>query len=167
MLTIPYLNPGAGTVRKGWLFSTLVTAVLLSIAGAIATPAQIGQRGSTLTLHVRMDGFENTDGEAGVAVWNAPEGFPEDIEHAVATIYVSIQDGAAVTQFDQLAPGRYAITVYHDKNDNRQFDKNWLGMPKEDWGVSNNVRPRLRAPRFDEAVRDLAAGEQLVEIRVD
>ena len=114
----------------------------LGMAGAIATSAQVDQSGSTLTLHVRMEGFENTDGEAGVAVWNAARGFPEEIEHAVATTYVTIQDGAAVARFDQLEPGRYAITVYHDKNDNRQFDKNWLGMPKEDWGVSNNVRPR-------------------------
>lgn len=139
----------------------------LGMAGAIATSAQVDQSGSTLTLHVRMKGFENTDGEAGVAVWNAARGFPEEIEHAVATTYVTIQDGAAVARFDQLEPGRYAITVYHDKNDNRRFDKNWLGMPKEDWGVSNNVRPRLRAPRFTEAVRDLGVGEQLVEIRVD
>ena len=139
----------------------------LGMAGAIATSAQVDQSGSTLTLHVRMEGFENTDGEAGVAVWNAARGFPEEIEHAVATTYVTIQDGAAVARFDQLEPGRYAITVYHDKNDNRRVDKNWLGMPKEDWGVSNNVRPRLRAPRFTEAVRDLGVGEQLVEIRVD
>ena len=139
----------------------------LGMAGASATSAQVDQSGSTLTLHVRMEGFENTDGEAGVAVWNAARGFPEEIEHAVATTYVTIQDGAAVARFDQLEPGRYAITVYHDKNDNRRFDKNWLGMPKEDWGVSNNVRPRLRAPRFTEAVRDLGVGEQLVEIRVD
>ena len=139
----------------------------LGMAGAIATSAQVDQSDSTLTLHVRMEGFESTDGEAGVAVWNAARGFPEEIEHAVATTYVTIQDGAAVARFDQLEPGRYAITVYHDKNDNRRFDKNWLGMPKEDWGVSNNVRPRLRAPRFTEAVRDLGVGEQLVEIRVD
>ena len=139
----------------------------LTMAGTIAASAQVDQSGSTLTLHVRMKGFENTDGEAGVAVWNAARGFPEEIEHAVATTYVTIQDGAAVARFDQLEPGRYAITVYHDKNDNRRFDKNWLGMPKEDWGVSNNVRPRLRAPRFTEAVRDLGVGEQLVEIRVD
>ena len=139
----------------------------LGMAGAIATSAQVDQSGSTLTLHVRMEGFENTDGEAGVAVWNAARGFPEEIEHAVATTYVTIQDGAAVARFDQLEPGRYAITVYHDKNDNRRFDKNWLGLPKEAWGGSNDVRPRLRAPRFTEAVRDLGVGEQLVEIRVD
>ena len=40
-------------------------------------------------------------------------------------------------------------------------------MPKEAWGVSNNVRPRLRAPRFDVAVLEVGTGETLVEIQVD
>jgi len=49
---------------------------------------------------------------------------------------------------------------------NRSFDKNWFGIPREPWGVSNSVRPRLRAPRFDEAMLELGAGENVVEIRV-
>ena len=110
--------------------------------------------------------MENADGAAGIAVWNAARGFPEEIEHAVATTYAPNQDGVAVAGFDELEPGSSAITVYHDKNDNRRFDKNWLGMPKEAWGVSNNVRPRLRAPRFAEATFDLEVGDHLVEIRV-
>lgn len=152
----------AGGVTTRWLpIGALVTA------GAIATSAQVVQSGSTLTLHVHVDGFKNADGAVGIALWSAARGFPEAIEHALASTYATIQDGVAVAGFGQLEPGTYAITVYHDKNDNRRFDKNWLGMPKEAWGVSNNVRPRLRAPRFAEAMLDLEVGEQLVEIRVD
>ena len=155
-------------MTKGWVsVAAFSVPVAIVVTAAVATSAQGGQNGPSLTLHVHVDGFENADGEAGVAVWNVAQGFPEEIEHAVATIYVTIQDGVAVARFDQLEPGPYAITVYHDKNGNRRFDKNWLGIPKEDWGVSNNVRPRLRAPRFAEAVRHLEAGEQLVEIRVN
>ena len=141
----------------------------LVVASVLAGSAQTGENRSTRTLHVRMDGFENADGAAGVAVWTTARGFPERIEHAVATTYVPIQDGIAVARFAGLDPGNCAITVYHDKNDNRRFDKNWLGMPREAWGVSNNVRPRLRAPRFDEAMLKLplGAGETRVEIRVE
>ena len=152
----------AGGVTTRWLSIGALVA-----AGAIATSAQVGQSGSTLTLNVHVDGFENANGAAGIAVWHAARGFPEEIEHALASTYATISDGVAVAGFGQLEPGSYAITVYHDKNDNRRFDKNWLGMPKEAWGVSNNVRPRLRAPRFAEAMLDLEVGEQLVEIRVD
>lgn len=119
-----------------------------------------------VTLDVDVAGFEDATGAAGIAVWNAPRGFPEAIEYAVATTYVLIHDGVAHATFAGLEPGAYAVTVYHDHNDNRRFDKNWLGIPKEIWGVSNDVHPRLRAPTFDEARVDLQAGHCTVHVTV-
>jgi uncharacterized protein (DUF2141 family) len=47
-------------------------------------------------------------------------------------------------------------------------DANFLGIPTEAWGVSNNVRPALRAPRFEEASFKVASGQSVtLEIRVD
>ncbi len=50
-----------------------------------------------------------------------------------------------------VAPGAYAVAVHHDANSNGKVDANFLGIPKEGYGVSNDPRPRFRAPRFDEA----------------
>ena len=140
----------------GWLTPLLV----------LGAPAGSGPAPPEITLHVMVADFENADGAAGVAVWNGAQGFPEEIEHALATTYTEITDGMAAADFGPFPPGVYAVTVYHDKNDNQRFDKNWLGMPRESWGVSNNVRPRLRAPRFDEARLDLPAGAHTIEIQV-
>lgn len=51
------------------------------------------------------------------------------------------------------APGTYAIAIYHDKNANRRFDKNFLGLPSEPYGISNNPAitfgpPSLEASAF-------------------
>ena len=48
-------------------------------------------------------------------------------------------------------PGTYAVAVHHDANANGAMDSNFLGMPKEGYGVSNDVRSRFRPPRFSEA----------------
>ena len=119
-----------------------------------------------IKIEDRVAGSEAAEGLAGVALWTASNGFPEDIQHAVATTYVPIIEGEAFATFDELAPGSYAVTVYHDKNNNQEFDKNWLGMPREAWGVSNNARPRLRAPRFEEASFELTAGAQSIDISI-
>ena len=136
------------------------------LAAPLLAAAVMVQGSGTLTLTVRVDQFPNGKGSAGIAVWKGPRGFPEGIEHAVATTYVRVENGTATARFEQLAPGPYAVTVFHDQNDNRRFDKNWVGVPREPWGVSNNARPRLRAPTFEEARIELAAGEQLVRISV-
>lgn len=49
-------------------------------------------------------------------------------------------------------PGDYAIAIYHDKNGNTKFDKNFLGIPSEHFGMSNNPKFGLKSPKFEEAV---------------
>lgn len=47
--------------------------------------------------------------------------------------------------------GEYAITLFIDFNGNKKFDKNFLGIPKEQYGFSNNVMGRMAPPTFDQA----------------
>ncbi len=51
----------------------------------------------------------------------------------------------------QVAPGTYAAAVHHDANANGRMDTNLIGIPSEGYGVSNDPRPRFRAPHFSEA----------------
>ena len=48
-------------------------------------------------------------------------------------------------------PGEYALAIYHDKNNNREFDKGFLGIPKERFGMSNNPAFGLKAPDYEQA----------------
>lgn len=61
-------------------------------------------------------------------------------------------------------PGVYAIGIYHDKNANLSFDKNFLGIPKERFGVSNNPKYGKRSPEFAEAAFEV--GEDGAEIGI-
>ena len=53
-------------------------------------------------------------------------------------------------QMDREGDGRYAVFAVHDENGNQKIDASMFGY-KEPWGVSNNVRPDSRAPRFVES----------------
>jgi uncharacterized protein (DUF2141 family) len=46
--------------------------------------------------------------------------------------------------------GEYAIAVYQDENSNGEFDKNFIGMPKERYAFSNNFRPKVKAPTYSD-----------------
>jgi uncharacterized protein (DUF2141 family) len=58
----------------------------------------------------------------------------------------------------------YAAVVYHDENDNRRFDRSWIGMPLEGFGVSNNPRLFLRAPTYKESAFEVGPGHSVVKI---
>jgi len=50
-----------------------------------------------------------------------------------------------------LPHGEYAFTLYVNFNGNKKLDKNFLGIPKEQYGFSNNVMGRMSPPTFDQA----------------
>jgi uncharacterized protein (DUF2141 family) len=49
------------------------------------------------------------------------------------------------------AAGIYAIAIYHDRNGNRQFDKNFLGLPSEPYGISNNPPINFGPPSLEDS----------------
>jgi len=53
--------------------------------------------------------------------------------------------------FTELEEGSYAVAVFHDQNKNGKLDKNYLGIPTEVYGFSNNARRTFSAPSFEEA----------------
>lgn len=53
-------------------------------------------------------------------------------------------------QFTELEASNYAIVVYHDENSNKICDKNFFGIPTEAYAFSNNMRPKLSTPSFEE-----------------
>ena len=154
-----------GAVLSGLLVSVATAGAQRPGGGAGAPAGAVAGEGRA-SLTVEVTDREHVDGSAGVALWDAAEGFPEGVEHALQAVYVPVTGGGAGTTFDGLAPGRYAVTVFNDRNGNERFDKNWIGMPREPWGVSNDARPHLRAPRFDEAVFDLPAGATTITIEL-
>ena len=50
-----------------------------------------------------------------------------------------IKEGKSTIVFENVPAGEYAITCYHDKNNNDKMDFTAQGMPAEDYGASNNV----------------------------
>jgi uncharacterized protein (DUF2141 family) len=48
-------------------------------------------------------------------------------------------------------PGTYAFALYHDKDANLKLNKNWIGLPSEPFGVSNDAPIRLGPPSLKDA----------------
>ena len=66
----------------------------------------------------------------------------------------------------QLAPGKYAIKVFHDENDNRELDVNWMGIPKEPYGFSNDAMGTFGPPSFQQAAFEVKPGSNTTRIRM-
>jgi uncharacterized protein (DUF2141 family) len=68
--------------------------------------------------------------------------------------------------FENLKPGKYAVSVLHDANKNKDLDKNKLGIPKEGFGFSNNVIGAMGPPSFERAQIDLVPDQKDLDIDI-
>jgi uncharacterized protein (DUF2141 family) len=50
-----------------------------------------------------------------------------------------------------IPPGEYAISAFHDANDNKKMDTNLFGIPKEPIGISNNATGFMGPPKYNDA----------------
>lgn len=125
-------------------------AVHLFAVSALFSPS------AAADLVVSVQGVASSTGEVGCALYASAAGFPTDPARSVSS-WVKADPAGVQCRFAGLAPGTYAVAVSHDLNGNRRTDTNFLGIPTEAWGVSNNVRPTMRAPTFDEAAIALGA----------
>ena len=62
-----------------------------------------------------------------------------------------VNNGKAAASFPDIAAVEYAIKLFHDENGNGIHDKNFLGIPEEDYAFSNNARGMMEPPVYEKA----------------
>ncbi len=137
-----------------------IILVPIAVAGYAASvlPAAAGE------LVVNVTGIRSASGEVGCALHaNAARFLSGDGD--VPVRWQKADPQGVTCRFPGLPAGPYAVAVLHDLNGNRKTDTNVFGLPTEDWGVTNNVRPAMRAPTFEEA-RITLSGEGRLTVGV-
>jgi uncharacterized protein (DUF2141 family) len=154
-------------VHPARVFSTgLLVSAFLMVSGTQATSAP-GAAGTT-RLIVDVSGFRNAKGKVDALLFVGPDGFPDKDSKAFDKDEVSIDPKTMSAQivFKNIPPGFAAVTVLHDENMNRKMDKNFIGIPKEGYGTSNNPKKARHNPRWDEANFAVTQPEQTIQIRL-
>jgi uncharacterized protein (DUF2141 family) len=135
----------------------LISALIASSAIGALPIAQAGE------LTVTISDIRNPKGTLMVAVEKSDAGW-NDEEKPVAAQKIAASGKEVVLKFD-LPAGEYAVQVLHDENDNGKLDTNFMGMPTEGYGFSNNPQVMRRA-HFDEAKFPLGEAAASIVVRL-
>jgi uncharacterized protein (DUF2141 family) len=114
---------------------------------------------------VRINGLSNDRGRVAVALFASADAFP-DQKRALAGQLAKIEKGRAVVRFAGLRPGTYAVAVLHDENQNSKMDFNFLGMPLEGYGFSNDASAPFGPPSFKAAAFELTPRDSFIPVRI-
>ena len=151
------------------LIRTLFRVALMMLALAPSFAADSGAPGSGGTADVTVAGLKSGEGMLFVSLYLNDEGYPGDWAKAFASRRVPASeavDGKMELTFEDVPPGPLVVTVIHDANGDGKLSTNFLGIPKEAYGFSNNAKSLFGPPKFEDATLDMTAGETLA-VRID
>lgn len=114
----------------------------------------------------RITGLHNDHGRVLCTLYSSADGFPKDSSKAKARAQSLISDSDAICEFKNVAPGTYAISVFHDENSNGKLDSKFLGMPREGVGASNDAKGHFGPPKFPAAAFRFEGGKKEMKIKI-
>lgn len=79
-------------------------------------------------------------------------------------IRVDAREGKTLLCLQAPAAGRYSVALYHDENGNKEFDQDFLGIPTEGYGFSENPGFRFGKPDLEETLFTIE--DSPVELRI-
>jgi uncharacterized protein (DUF2141 family) len=110
---------------------------------------QQNKAGAQSKIVVDVSNLRNTKGVCLIGLYDNAKSFSGKGE-PVRKVKVSIKEKTATAVLENVPAGTYAIAVVHDANDNNRFDTNFIGIPTEGYGASQNKLPFAAAPKFEE-----------------
>ncbi len=135
---------------------TVLICLMLALGKII-----VAQETETSTITIEVENITSDEGHLILGMYTKDNFLKTKPEYSQQ---VKIKDGKATVVFKDVPVGMYGISCFHDVNDNQQMDFQPNGMPKEDYGLSNN--PMLYGPpTWEDAKFKLEEGEQKISIR--
>ena len=108
-----------------------------------------------ISLEMEINNLESNEGPIYIRIL-------DENENPVIVGTSPVINYSAEISFDSIFPGKYAIQFFHDENENQKMDFNLIGIPKEKFGSSNDVKPILGPPKFEKMLFEIYEDKKIV-----
>ena len=123
----------------------------LGLVGGLVSSQVLAE--ATTALNLELTGLQDASGDLYIAVYDSKDTWlGDDVVMSQKVVIADALDGEVVRYQLQLAPCEYALSIFHDENNNGELDTNFIGIPKEPVALSNNARPKFGPPKYKDAV---------------
>ena len=100
------------------------------------------------SITIEFTGMESDKGNLYVALYDNKEDF---LKKSIKGHIVEVKDKKATVIFKNIPEGEYAVSAFHDENDNKKMDTKIFGIPKEPIGMSNDATGFMGPPKYKDA----------------
>jgi uncharacterized protein (DUF2141 family) len=120
-------------------------------------------------LQINVSNIQNDNGELLVAIFNKADNWLDSKSKQApftdaAYSVTSTEDVQII--IEGMPAGQYAISIFHDLNDNQKLDTNFIGYPKEPFGFSAPMG-KFGPPKFKDAAIEINQAQQQINIKIN
>lgn len=150
-------------MRGKKFISLLLTLTIASSCFSLICAISMSQ---TANITLKINGIQEVKGDMSVALYNNADDFPGR-ENYIVGKDIPIKSKAFEYVFNDIPFGTYAIAIYHDLDKNGELNKNWIGIPKEPYGFSNDATGRMGPPDYEDATFEVEKDMEIIITLID
>ncbi|MBW1295935.1 DUF2141 domain-containing protein [Aquimarina litoralis] len=136
-----------------------LTLILLCCICSFTAQAQ----NDTNTIQIQISNIKSSEGTISIGLYNSEESF---YKKTFKSKKVKSEKGELIVTLENIPKGTYAISLFHDENDNNKLDTNLFKIPKEPYGTSNNAKGRFGPPSWEDAKFSVSDTEVIQSIKL-
>ncbi len=99
------------------------------------------------SIKVTVSNIKSNEGTIEIGLYKSKENF---LRKTYKAIRIKANKTGVHVLFENIEPGEYAISLYHDEDENKKLNT-FLKIPIEPYGVSNNAKGRFGPPQWENA----------------
>lgn len=106
------------------------------------------------TLTIEIHELRSSNGQILLQVY-------DETQNSVRGETGIIENNKSLIVINDLKKAKYAFRYFHDENDNNELETNWMGIPTEGFGFSNNAKGTFGPPSFKKWLFDLSGNMKM------
>lgn len=146
-------------------FAFIVACSLYLVFSPATVFSQRAPAKKAMVLNVELKNMVANAGNVIVGVYGPNNKFPAPGKQL--KVYKFKTKGTEmVVSLRNLKFGTYALAIYQDVNGSGKINKNFIGIPNEPYAFSNNYRPTVKAPNFNDCKFEYSAAQKTIAVEM-
>jgi len=114
-------------------------------------------------VEVTVKNIQELKGTIRMAVYSGENNF---MQKELTAKEIKVTGKEVIVVFENVKDGEYAISTYHDVDNNKELNTGFMGIPKEPYGFSNDARGTFGPPTYEKA-KFKVTGDTKTTIKVE
>ncbi len=136
-------------VLFGWVLTFL--CIVPTVFGEQRSVTDASSLAFKNTLRLHIHGLKEVIGVLRIAVFIEKDGYPMDEDKIIRSYVIPVTSRAMEYKIELPDVDQVALSLHHDQNNDGKINSNFIGIPKEGLGASNNAKGRFGPPKFKDA----------------